>query len=88
MFQEVDSRELQGYLKEVQRMFQGTFGCFKNVSMKFCFAILLLHGSNSSYPSIRRACSGYIQLQCQIVQLGPNLPMVALTRNHNARFRE
>ena len=27
-------------------------GCFKNVSMKFCFVILLLHVSHRSYPKI------------------------------------
>ena len=31
-------------------------GCFKNVSMKFCFAILFLHGSHHSYPSRRSTC--------------------------------
>ena len=31
-------------------------GCFKKVSIKFCFAFLLLHGSHRSYPSRRRAC--------------------------------
>ena len=38
-------------------MFQDNFikGCFKNLLMKFCFAILLLHESHCSYPSRRRA---------------------------------
>ena len=40
-------------VKCVSRKFQE---CFKNVLMKFCFTILLLHGSNHSYPSRRRAC--------------------------------
>ena len=31
-------------------------GCFKNVSMMFCFLIFLLHVSHRSYPSRRRAC--------------------------------
>ena len=31
-------------------------GCFKNVSMKFCFAILFLYGSHRSYPSRQKEC--------------------------------
>ena len=30
--------------------------CFKNVLVKFCFAILFSHVSHRSYPSRRRAC--------------------------------
>ena len=41
------------YLKKISKTF---LGGFKNDSMKFCFAILLLHGSHRSYPSRRRAC--------------------------------
>ena len=40
-------------VKCVSRKFQE---CFKNVLMKFCFMILLLHGSHRSYPRRRRAC--------------------------------
>ena len=52
-FNEVLS-EFQGYLKKASRVFEGTFtkipkknfqGCFKSVSMKFCFAIFL-HGTH------------------------------------------
>ena len=57
------SRQFQRHLKEVLgflvslRKFQKKFQwCFKNVSMKFFFAILLLQGSHHSYPSRRRAC--------------------------------
>ena len=57
-------RLLQNCFKISSRQFQNCFkdfltkiqGCFKNVSMRFCFAILLLHGSHRSYPSRRRAC--------------------------------
>ena len=43
-------RKFQGYLKKVLSVFQENFnkkfqGCFENASMKFCFAILFLHGS-------------------------------------------
>ena len=51
------SRVLKESVKCVSRKFQKQFqGHFKNVSMKFCFAILILHGSHRSYPSRRRAC--------------------------------
>ena len=41
----------------VSRKFQTKFQwCFKNDSMKFYFAILLLHGTHRSNPSRRRAC--------------------------------
>ena len=30
--------------------------CLKNISMRVCFVILLLHGSHRSYPSRRRPC--------------------------------
>ena len=44
-------------VKCVSRKFQKKFqGCFKNVLMKFCFLVLLLHGSYISYPSRRKAC--------------------------------
>ena len=57
-------RQFQRRFKEVSRVFKESVkcvskkfqGCFKNVLMKFCFAILLLHGSHRSYPSRRRAC--------------------------------
>ena len=54
-------RKFQGCLKKVSGVFQENFikmshGCFKNVSMKFCFTMLLVHGSHHSYPSRRRAC--------------------------------
>ena len=60
--------EFQRRVKKVSRVFKESVrcvsrkfhkksqGCFKNVSMKFCFSILLLHGSHRSYPSRRRAC--------------------------------
>ena len=80
-----DYRELQGYLKEVQEVFQGSFktvsktrkfqgclkkvsrgfqeiikkkdqGCFKNVTIQFCFPILFLHGTHRSYLTRGRAC--------------------------------
>ena len=38
------------------RFYEKIQGSFKNLSMKFCFAILLLHKSHCSYPSRRRAC--------------------------------
>ena len=52
---------LMGVSKMVPSVFQENFnkkfqGRFKNVSMKFCFAILFSHGSHRSYPSRRRAC--------------------------------
>ena len=54
-------------IKYVWRTFLKKFqGCFKNVSMKFCFVIFLLHGSHRSYPSRGRAClilSNYSQFQ-------------------------
>ena len=37
-------------MAELGKKFQGYF---KNISMKFCFAILLLHESHRSYPSSR-----------------------------------
>ena len=51
------SMEFRDNFKAVLRKFPGGFkervmfqGCFKNVSMKYCFAfILLLHGSHCSY---------------------------------------
>ena len=55
-------RKFQGGFKRVSRMFQENFkikefpGYFKNVSMVFCFAILLLDGYHRSYPRRRRAC--------------------------------
>ena len=64
-----DSRELQVYLKEVQRVFQESFkgilrkfqGCLKNVSSAFQGNVLLfcnfvVHGNHRSYLSRRRAC--------------------------------
>ena len=44
---------LKCVLKEILRTFQVYL---KNVSMKFCFAILLLHGTHHSYPSRGSAC--------------------------------
>ena len=54
-------RNFQGCVEKVSSVFQENFnkkfqGRFKNVSMKFCFAILFSHGSHRSYPSRRRAC--------------------------------
>ena len=60
--------------KGVSRVFEESLkGCFKSVSMKFCFAILFLHGSHRSYPSRRRACFNKTQFkfptpQCCLVQ--------------------
>ena len=66
------SRECQGSFKDILRKFQGCLkksvkcvsrkfqkklqGCFENVSMKFCYVILLLHGSHRSYLTRGRAC--------------------------------
>ena len=54
------SRQFQTYsrvLKKVSSVFQENFiKSFKNLSMKFCIAILLQHESHRSYPSRRRAC--------------------------------
>ena len=54
-------RKFPRCLKEESSVFQENFTkkfqrCFKNVSMKFCFAILFLHRSHRSYLSRRRAC--------------------------------
>ena len=54
-------------LRKYHKKFQG---CFKNVSMKFCFAILLLHGSQHSYLSRRRACFVTNKYQVCAVSLG------------------
>ena len=53
-------KEFKGSFKDVSSMFQENLKkkyqeCVKNVSMKFCCAILL-NGSHRSYPSRRRAC--------------------------------
>ena len=62
------SRQFQRHIKKVSKVFKGRVKCvsrklkkklqvfFKECSMKFCFAILILHGSHRSYPSRRRAC--------------------------------
>ena len=57
------SRHFQRRFKEVSRVLASVKcvsrkfqWCFKNILMKFCFAILLLHGSHRSYPSRRRVC--------------------------------
>ena len=47
------SRVFEGSFKDGLRTFQG---CFNNLSMKFCFAILLQHESHCSYSRRRRAC--------------------------------
>ena len=53
-------KDVQGSFKKVSGLFYESFqGSFKNVSFKFCFAILLLHGTHHSYPNRRRACSYY-----------------------------
>ena len=54
-------RKLQWYFKKVSSVFlensiEKFQGCFKNVSMNFCFAVLFLHVSHRSYPSRRRVC--------------------------------
>ena len=58
-------REFQDSFKDVLVKFKGFFfkegvkfqGCLKNVSMKFCFVIiLLLHRFHCSYPRRRRGC--------------------------------
>ena len=44
-------------LKEVSRKFCVVFRKFsRQLLLKFCFAILLLHGTHCSFPSRRRAC--------------------------------
>ena len=55
--------QFQRHSKEVSRAFKESVqfqikcqGCFKNVSMKVCFVILLFHGTHHSYPSRRMAC--------------------------------
>ena len=88
-----DSRDFQGYLKEVQRIFLGSFqyisrkfrrckeivkcvnckGCFKTVAMKFCFAILLFHGSLRSYLSRRNACFVWSTFSIRTVDYGGKL---------------
>ena len=51
------SRVSKGSVNVLQENFNKKFqGCFKNVSMKFCFAIVFSHVSHRSYPSRRRAC--------------------------------
>ena len=58
-------RQFQRCFREVSRAFKERVkcvsikfqGCLKNVLMKLCFVILLLHVSHRSYPSRRRACS-------------------------------
>ena len=48
------SRKCQTFVRKFSKKnFQR---CFMNVSLKFWFAIFLLHGSHRSYPSWRRAC--------------------------------
>ena len=47
---------VKGSLKKVSSEFQENFKTFKNVSLKFCFIILLLHGNHSSYPSRMKPC--------------------------------
>ena len=56
----------QGYLKEVQRMFEGTFrkisGKNDSIVLQECsnevlFCNFFLHDTHRSYPSRRRACS-------------------------------
>ena len=47
------SKTYQGCLKKVSSVFQENFkktflGCFQNVSIKFCFVILLLHGGEGA----------------------------------------
>ena len=48
------SRKSQVCFKKIKKKKLQVF--FKECSMKFCFAILILHGSHRSYPSRRRAC--------------------------------
>ena len=62
------SRQFHRCFKKVLRVFRESVKCvsrkfyekfqgyFKNISMKFCFVILLLHGSHRSYPSRSRTC--------------------------------
>ena len=66
------SREFQGSFKDILRKFPRCFreessvfqenlkkktsSVFQRVLTKFCFAILILHGSHRSYSSRRRAC--------------------------------
>ena len=59
----VVSRQFQRRFKKVSRVLarvkcvsRKLQWCFKNILMKFCFMILLLHGSHRNYPSRRRAC--------------------------------
>ena len=50
-------RVFEESVKCVSRKFHKKFqGYFKNILMKFCFAIFFSHGSHRSYPSRRRAC--------------------------------
>ena len=54
----LDSRVLKKVSSAFQENFKNKFqGCFKNVLMKFCFVILMLHGSHFSYTSRGRVCS-------------------------------
>ena len=66
------SRKFQGCFKEILRMFQDISKrfhvCFKNVSIKLCFAILLLHVKHRSYPSRRRACYTFSIVQTHVLQ--------------------
>ena len=48
----VGSHEIWNFIPPWQKF----LGWFKNISMKFCFTILILHGSHRSYPSRGRAC--------------------------------
>ena len=62
------SREFRGSFKDILRVSKESIKCvsrifqkkcqrcFKNVSMKFCFSILLVLGSHRSYLNRRRAC--------------------------------
>ena len=57
------SRVSKGSVNVLQENFNKKFqGCFKNVSMKFCFAILFSRVSHCSYPSRRKACSNKSEL--------------------------
>ena len=50
------SRVFKESAKSVENFNKKFQGCFKNVSMKFCFAIMFSHVSHRSYPSRRGAC--------------------------------
>ena len=53
-----------------QKMFHGHF---KNISIKFCFAILLLHGSHHSYLSRSGAYSNTKNVQISCLSYSQNL---------------